>query len=645
MKEYKNVFPEVLASTRSRNAKLIKKEEQLIDALAEKIELGEVTFEKCIEIIAPIKKRFDREGVDKTGTPKSSLALPVTLIQIILYINYKYNDATQNKIIERFKEQGTSLNKKIFELESTVRDYRNLVNYKQPAMHIKYKGQKTDKYKTKEGLATAIKHLTYQAGKHSYFVDIFGGSGAATLAVPRKNNTEYVYNDLDKGMACLYNVLADKELCKELIGYIEILCENLRGESTVLDTEFDSNFKNEIFKFYEGRRYGETAANILEYNSYDEIQLKWREQNLYEYIKYYYECLNKINTKEAEVLKRKFELYDNGVLNVSKVITDWCSGVIKNAEFVEFAQNNNIELMKYYGHIEEFTFGFGDDIKKLNVVSNPINNYDKFSEQYRYFKWYANFSNHIYKINEEKNNDCIELVYTALAQMYISSFLFNNNKSPDKIYKILDKKVNTGNGHLKFVEDLPITIKRIRDITGIIADGKTIVKSKEFFEIIKSYSKKDDGNKTDKTLFYSDSPYISTSGYDVRKWSGNDSKTLIDALVNSDQKFIFSCRACATTKRKNRAAEINLNIFYSVLNYFDLKCKNRAKGKNKLKLWVTYISEHKMPMECVIARNKQAEIMITNYEIQPFGSDGVVRVMTYKEFMRIIKKYLYLTVL
>ena len=65
-----------------------------------------------------------------------------------------------------------------------------------------------------------VKNIVKLFPKHQTFVDVFGGSGAILLG-KRPSKVE-VYNDLNKKMTCLFNVLSDKSKTKELIKRLEL---------------------------------------------------------------------------------------------------------------------------------------------------------------------------------------------------------------------------------------------------------------------------------------------------------------------------------------------------------------------------------------------------------------------------------------
>ena len=113
---------------------------------------------------------------------------------------------------------------------------------------------------------------------------------------------------------------------------------------------------------------------------------------------------------------------------------------------------------------------------------------------------------------------------------------------------------------------------------------------------------------------------------------------LIDLLVTSGGKFIFSCRASATkdassNKSDEEYLKQNREIYNNVLDYF------RKKG---IRLWVARFSTKNMSFAEKLINNGETEIMITNFEIQDFTpkNRGVVETMSYVDFMQDIDKYL-----
>lgn len=65
-----------------------------------------------------------------------------------------------------------------------------------------------------------VKEIVKYFPEHQTYVDVFGGSGAVLLG-KRPSKVE-VYNDINKKMASLFNVLSDKQKTKELIHRLEL---------------------------------------------------------------------------------------------------------------------------------------------------------------------------------------------------------------------------------------------------------------------------------------------------------------------------------------------------------------------------------------------------------------------------------------
>lgn len=165
---------------------------------------------------------------------------------------------------------------------------------------------------------------------------------------------------------------------------------------------------------------------------------------------------------------------------------------------------------------------------------------------------------------------------------------------------------------------------------------------KNFDEVIRCYSDKE------KVLFYSDSPYVSTSDYaddanGVEPFMPNkDMENLIDLLAKSEQKFIFSCRASQGSVNGSKINDklvignyrICMFLFeYFIKNYID----QRLDENNKCKLSVLVIIKDTVmtkkkstfseqadtkqkklsDLEILLEKNMLTEIMITNYKIVP----------------------------
>ncbi|HCE4957882.1 TPA: DNA adenine methylase [Vibrio parahaemolyticus] len=85
-----------------------------------------------------------------------------------------------------------------------------------------------------------VKKIVSLFPEHNTYVDVFGGSGAMLLGKP-PSKVE-VYNDLNKKMVCLFNVLSDQAKTKELIRRLELTPysrETFKSAAATIDQEQD----------------------------------------------------------------------------------------------------------------------------------------------------------------------------------------------------------------------------------------------------------------------------------------------------------------------------------------------------------------------------------------------------------------------
>lgn len=164
-------------------------------------------------------------------------------------------------------------------MEVHVADYRMCIEYQQPQMHINYQGQK------KGILAEALKNLVFQAGTYNFFIDIFGGSAGATLAVPRRKNAVYVFNDKDFGMYCLYDTLVDDVGHQNLIKCIKWLQDDLRGKKEFpLIKDLRIDFSKEVSKYYKDKsNHTKAEENVISLPDNDLLNWKRRFYGWYCY--------------------------------------------------------------------------------------------------------------------------------------------------------------------------------------------------------------------------------------------------------------------------------------------------------------------------------------------------------------------------
>ena len=145
------------------------------------------------------------------------------------------------------------------------------------------------------------------------------------------------------------------------------------------------------------------------------------------------------------------------------------------------------------------------------------------------------------------------------------------------------------------------------------------IKNGNFRDVIKQYG-------SENTLFYSDSPYVATADYktgNVGAFTSEMMDALIKGLGKANKKFIFSCRATASSfarrgkeknlsqNQMNKDFEIAVAVLYPILE----KCLEYQTGE----LYVLVLEQAGNTLETLLEKNGEIEIMIVNYKISSFS--------------------------
>ncbi len=102
---------------------------------------------------------------------------------------------------------GFSLSKKTFEYFAiSPKRYYEMCNYEQIWLPMKYAGEKTGY------LGYAVNYLAQSVGVYENFLDLFGGSGYASLAIDQDTHIDYHINEYNFFNINFYKVMADEEL-------------------------------------------------------------------------------------------------------------------------------------------------------------------------------------------------------------------------------------------------------------------------------------------------------------------------------------------------------------------------------------------------------------------------------------------------
>lgn len=356
----------------------------------------------ALEDIAKMMNMYggDKNNVGYASGQPHKRVLPFLVQQVLFYIAAlcieDYN-GEQNVVIQELRKLGVTISHNFFSRKRTTpKQYVDMKRYTQPELPANYVGQK------REDLAVAIKNLVYQSGKYDVFCDIFGGSGAASLAVNRRKEANYVYNELNRRVHNLFFVLADDKMHKELIEELELLQKDLKGDGVWLDAN-DCDFYKEIQLFFSKRCGNRT---------YDERKVKEDgPQDLdieYETIVYYMQIFRQgiIDQNNGFIFDFDGISYDKNRLlcEVFPAATD-NSHMSGFACFMSFCQNYRlIKAMEDVVWLDlisgKYTSGIDQTTQKEGILFA-----ERRHMQFRFYKYYAYFSNLLNKPGEISSED------------------------------------------------------------------------------------------------------------------------------------------------------------------------------------------------------------------------------------------------
>ena len=221
-------------------------------------------------------------------------------------------------MLKTFEGCGVILNKEKYykRLLYTPVWYVESKKYKQPENPCGYMGQKKNQY----GLA--IKELAYQAGSYKYFVDLFGGSGSASVAVPHKKDNIDVYNEKADRVKENFKRYTDKSICLRGIKEIQRLQDFLLNGGDFLDN-FEYDTETAIFD-KACKSDGLQAHEVFVRYADDEFKVKKISSIKDFMLDFYYEIAGKLGTWTITVDKTYSK----------EEILNWASEVIADADTI-----------------------------------------------------------------------------------------------------------------------------------------------------------------------------------------------------------------------------------------------------------------------------------------------------------------------
>ncbi len=680
-----NMFPVACAGVQNinKNNDLTEQEVNILYSIVDDFDNQKENFDwkSGVNTISGVASRF----VTKLNNKRNQTAMPLLIQQIIFFMAVRGQDYglySQTELMYEFTGRAEynpkgeytcnnstplSLSKIFSKFPYDYKYYMSCRDYKfeyeslpgvvfsQPVVLFNYNGQKDKE------LGVVIRNLAYQAGKYKHFVDVFGGTASATLAVPKRGHgsnkkgyVSYTYNDLDDGLVNLYNVIKSDDYVL-LIDEINQLKLALSGvddfdDSIDYDAEIDKFF-NKDTKINRKARFRQQAGS-----GEADIYNKSNAETIYA-MKPVADYMREIQAKIPSMLD---SISISGVVYSKADIEKKFESLVADSEY----------LMRYASD-RAFFDELGSQLiyKGLKVVrktgANKIDDLVETSKdsrmrdlQARFYQYYAYLSNVL-------DSGVGTPVRKALAFIFISSMKTNGstdisavtNIVPNRYYKNISEvwrffleptKKNQAKmpEQVDIVKELHEQFNRIdiinKDFKEVITSTIEVVK-KEKEEAKKNYSKAESG-----ALLVVDSPYIATTGYKAGAFNREDMHDLISLLgvaADANCKFIFCCRACATRskgKTKTDYKAIDKAIVETVYTYF-----NDIFLANKKPLWVTTVARNNKYdfFEDNVVNHKETEIMITNYkvdhvEVSPLYPKASYEVYTFKDFIEKLGQYL-----
>ena len=679
-----NMFPVACAGVQNinKNNDLTEQEISILYSVVDDFDNQKENFDwkSAVQIISGVASRF----VTKLNNKRNQTAMPLLIQQIIFFMAVRgedYDLYTQTELMYEFTGKAEYNPKGVYTCNNSTplslskifskfpydykyymscRDYKfeyeslSGIVFSQPAVLFNYNGQKDRE------LGVVIRNLAYQAGKYKHFVDVFGGTASATLAVPKRGHgsnkkgyVSYTYNDLDYDLVNLYNVIKSDDYVL-LIDEINQLKSALSGvddfdDSIDYDAEMDKFFNKVVRVNRESRLKQQTKSG--ETDIYD----KANAETIYE-MKPVADYMREIQAKIPYMLDN---ITISGVVYSKSDIERKFESLVVDSEYLmRYASDrvffDELGSQLIYKGLKVIRKTDDDKVDELVETSKESRMRDI---QARFYQYYAYLSNVL-------DSGVGTPVRKALAFIFVSSMKTNGstdisavtNIVPNRYYKNISETWRyflepTKKQQAKMPEQVDIIKelhKQFERIDIINKDFKKVITST--IEIVneekgskKNYSKAESG-----ALLVVDSPYIATTGYKAGAFNRESMHDLINLLgvaTDANCKFIFCCRACATRSRGKTQTDykaIDKAIVETVYTYF-----NDIFLANKKPLWVTTVARNNKYdfFEDNVVNHKETEIMITNYKVEHVEVSSLYpkasyEVYTFKDFIEKLGQYL-----
>ena len=389
-------------------------------------------------------------------------------------------------LVDSQRVAGYEFSKKTFQdFAMSPSRYYEATHYNEIEMINTYAGEK------KEITARVLRYIVSFARDYDNFLDLFGGSGRASMVVPKIDGVDYYINEWDFRNINYYTVMMDDNLYAQLRSYFERVQNLLKTSDTPKEDSWEI-YRNSLAlldKFFE------------EYNSDD---------------KQTYDISGRVL---KEVIGNK---------KVSSLVRDSWHQALPSVNMLKYnnmPDTDKVELAFAFIYKYSFTGSGSSSMENESMNSTKIDNFCNYdlSNLDLAHKAFAR----------------ITRIYNADA-LYYSSFILDNfiNKPSSKYIDYAEEIMALQNGEqVDYIDD---TLKQLINSLG----GTENKPPRKF-----------------RTLLYSDSPYLHTSGYGDK--TGGKKKNIdgiyadgtitpqsmkklimrIMSFYDEGNDFIFSCRA------------------------------------------------------------------------------------------------------
>lgn len=337
-------------------------------------------YNDCHNLINNILSKYNYQPrtPGKSHNSNAMQNLPYEMKVLIYIMAYRafelYDNATSKKGLVKPTQDGVlnflstpvnSTTSKCYKLSRKTFTYfgispkvfYNINNYKQIQLPSKYAGAKTGY------LGYALNYLVSYAGIIDNYIDLFGGSASAFMAVMKTNNIDYYINEIEFFIVNYYHVISNKKLyngyIKELFNVRDELKQILSSGNAVYAVERGKYFFNHCDKIrkdwqekYPLSNYDQLInENIIQSPNFQQYQLETDSDKVDAAVAYTYIHSFQVTGGKNEV----------GALNL-KSLEKFCNTV------------NKLEYDKFHAHMARLEHIYNSDMLDDEFLINYFTN-------------------------------------------------------------------------------------------------------------------------------------------------------------------------------------------------------------------------------------------------------------------------------